>query len=307
MHPPPFQISEQEAASSLSETQAPSAPTPTGGGNEADEITPEISSLAAGLQYNPLKIFEYVHNFIEFEPYYGSKKGAHLTLLEGSGNDFDQASLLVALLRASGKNPTYKYGACDFSYYVMTLWTGLSATPFSHMSDQQFTDSYVGLAATPNNRKLAAGIEFFQRSGYSISDPYLSGGELIFSIPQVWVELSVGGITRQMLPALKPHYDFAGIGIASATGYSRSQILADAAGTVSSSPDSVTSLNYTNISSRLGNYSQALRTYLRNNRDELDVDLVTGSRRIRMSIYQDFSEIDPVDVWTACPWQAVQT
>ncbi len=34
--------------------------------------------------------------------YFGSKKGAQLTLLEKSGNDFDQAALLVALLRAQG-------------------------------------------------------------------------------------------------------------------------------------------------------------------------------------------------------------
>jgi hypothetical protein len=43
--------------------------------------------------------------------YFGSKKGAALTLLEKSGNDFDQSALLVALLRAAGYNNVgYQFG-----------------------------------------------------------------------------------------------------------------------------------------------------------------------------------------------------
>jgi len=79
----------------------------------ADEVTPEISALAHGLEHDPVKIFNYVRNEIDFVPYWGVKKGATLCLLERSGNSFDQCTLLVALLKASGFNPLYKYGRID--------------------------------------------------------------------------------------------------------------------------------------------------------------------------------------------------
>ena len=45
-------------------------------------------------------VYEFVANDIEFQPYYGSLKGAVATLESRSGNATDQASLLIALLRA---------------------------------------------------------------------------------------------------------------------------------------------------------------------------------------------------------------
>ncbi len=65
-------------------------------------ITPEISALAEELGKNPVRIYEYVKNTIMYQPYWGALKGAAVTLAQKSGNDADQASLLIALLRASG-------------------------------------------------------------------------------------------------------------------------------------------------------------------------------------------------------------
>ena len=56
----------------------------------AEVVTPQIQALADGLQDDPMRIFNYVHDHIKFVLYFGSKKGAELTLLEKSGNDFDQ-------------------------------------------------------------------------------------------------------------------------------------------------------------------------------------------------------------------------
>lgn len=73
------------------------------------ELTENLRHLAIELGNDPLSIFNYVSNNIDYVPYYGSKKGADSTLLEKMGNDFDQASLLIALLRIgneSGANQT---------------------------------------------------------------------------------------------------------------------------------------------------------------------------------------------------------
>ena len=86
----------------------------------ATEITPEIEELARGLMHDPELIFEFVLNNIDYTHYFGCKKGATLTLLERSGNDYDQSALLVALLRASGYTAVFQEGLmaipvdCDY-------------------------------------------------------------------------------------------------------------------------------------------------------------------------------------------------
>lgn len=77
-----------ELAASLAET-------------EDVRLTPEIRALAERLEYSPAKILRHVYDNIAFEPYYGSLKGSAGTLVAGSGGATDQASLLIALLRAS--------------------------------------------------------------------------------------------------------------------------------------------------------------------------------------------------------------
>src|SRR5258708_2518876 len=68
----------------------------------AATVTPEIQALARGLENDPKRIFDFVHDHIRFQGYFGCKKGAQLTLLERSGSDWDQCALLAALLRSAG-------------------------------------------------------------------------------------------------------------------------------------------------------------------------------------------------------------
>jgi hypothetical protein len=88
------------------------------------QLTPEIRAKAAELGNNPVKIYEYVRNNFEYEPYYGSLKGAQQTLLERAGNDFDQASLLIALLRASNIPARYVYGTVEIPSEKLMNWVG---------------------------------------------------------------------------------------------------------------------------------------------------------------------------------------
>ena len=72
------------------------------------KISAEIKDLAENLEYNPVKILNYVKNNIDYEPYYGAKKGALGCLLEKSCNDFDGSSLVIALLRAANIPARYQ-------------------------------------------------------------------------------------------------------------------------------------------------------------------------------------------------------
>ncbi len=76
-------------------------------------LAPEITAKATELGNNPVRIFEFVRNSVRTEPTYGSIKGAVETLRSMSGNDTDQASLLVALLRAANIPARYVYGTVE--------------------------------------------------------------------------------------------------------------------------------------------------------------------------------------------------
>ncbi|MHB1077177.1 RHS repeat-associated core domain-containing protein [Thiobacillus sp.] len=77
---------------------------------EAPKTQPDIVALAKQLDYNPVRMFEWVNQNIKFEPYYGSMKGGLGALWSRSGGATDQASLLAALFRASNIPVRYVRG-----------------------------------------------------------------------------------------------------------------------------------------------------------------------------------------------------
>jgi transglutaminase-like putative cysteine protease len=89
------------------------------------QFTEDISSLVTSLGADPVRMYEYVRNTIDFEPYYGSRKGANETLLEGSGNDMDTASLLIALYRKAGIPARYVSGVVDVPVKQAMNWVGV--------------------------------------------------------------------------------------------------------------------------------------------------------------------------------------
>ena len=84
----------------------------------------DIKALASTLGKNPHKIYQWVHDNIYYFPSQGSVQGAQDTLDKKSGNAFDQASLLVALLRASGIPARYIYGTVEMPAEQVMNWVG---------------------------------------------------------------------------------------------------------------------------------------------------------------------------------------
>lgn len=81
---------------------------------DAPSTHPLIVQKAQALGNDPIRIYNFVHDTIMTELYAGSKKGAIGTLREGTGNDVDQASLLIALLRAANIPARYEVGNLAF-------------------------------------------------------------------------------------------------------------------------------------------------------------------------------------------------
>ncbi|RJP66679.1 MAG: hypothetical protein C4535_13035 [Comamonadaceae bacterium] len=92
-------------AASCDYTAADLAETP-----EVPSTNAEVLALAASLDHNPARIYAWVNQNIQFEPYFGSLKGGLSTLWGKAGGATDQASLLIALLRASNIPARYVRG-----------------------------------------------------------------------------------------------------------------------------------------------------------------------------------------------------
>jgi hypothetical protein len=135
---------------------------------EEAPISREISTLAQSLKWNPVLIYEYVKNDIETEWYWGCMKGAEETLRQKSGNGCDQATLLTALLRASGFPSRYVRGTMEF-------FAGRNK-PIEKIEN---------LTGIEDPWKIA---EFFQKAGIPFK-PIISGGGISnFQIEHIWVE-----------------------------------------------------------------------------------------------------------------------
>lgn len=118
---------------------APSATLET---NDAG-ITPAVRDLAAQLQNDPVRIYGWVRNNIEWLPTFGSIQGADLTLLTRRGNAFDTSSLLIALLRAAGVQARYVYGTIEVPAASAMNWAGGATRP-------QAVQQILGQGGIPN-------------------------------------------------------------------------------------------------------------------------------------------------------------
>ncbi len=93
------------------------------------QFSPEVQRLVTLFESDPIQIYEFVRNNFVYEPYYGSVKGSQSTLLLQGGNDFDQASVLIALYRAAGIPARYVYGTVEIPIEKAMKWLGGITNP----------------------------------------------------------------------------------------------------------------------------------------------------------------------------------
>jgi RHS repeat-associated protein len=121
---------------------APTAILPTGyygsvithsNGIPGTALAAEVIELANGLGANQLsadaytqRVFEYIYNNIRPTFMFGLQEGALGALLNQSGTPFDQANLMVTLLRQGGVTANYQLGTITLTAAQFTAWTGIS-------------------------------------------------------------------------------------------------------------------------------------------------------------------------------------
>ena len=295
-----FTNQSQFKAEGLSQPQ-PSTPV-------AEVITPQIQALANGLQNDPVRIFDYVHDHIKFVLYFGSKKGAELTLLEKSGNDFDQSALLVALLSAAGysNNVSYQFGWQEIPYddssgynYDLHHWWQLT------LNNTNWTTTWNYLADLCGTR------------GYP-QVYYFDDGNT-FEIQRTWVALTIGSTTYQLDPAFKISQQVSGISLTNAMGGGAisNALITAAAGT--DTGNYAQSISEAALRSKLTSYTTNVLNYIQSNAPNGSVQQILGGWQIvpaynpyDYSTYTTFPTDDfggpmPVLTWTYEPTNMMST
>jgi RHS repeat-associated protein len=222
------------------------------GEGDATEATPEITELARALQYNPKLIYDYVHNHIKYVPYFGSLKGATLTLLDGSGNDFDQASLMIALLRASGYTASYEYGTMTIPGYQLVNWLGTGY-------------KWINIVLI----FVYGGIPIEVQDNYSHA-----------LVTRVWVKANIDGAEYRFDPAITRYTWINKIDFGQAMGYSYSDVLDAISKGATVTDDYVQNLNETALCDKLAEYSSNLTNTIRSQYPNATVEEIVSGRSI---------------------------
>jgi hypothetical protein len=276
----------------LGEPNVPSTPI-------AEVVTPEIQALANGLQNNPLRMFNYVHDHIREVFYFGSKKGAQLTLLEKSGNDFDQCSLLMAMLQASG----YTNAQYQFGWMLM---------PYDDTTDGNDNDLHHWLQLTLSDTNWLNTSNYLGDLIYYRGYPTYAAffGSNVFSFQREWINLTIGSTNYYLDPAFKVSQPVTGINLSSAMGLSSNTLATVSGGTDTGTY--VSGLNEAGIRSTLTGYTSNLLGYLQSNYSNASPQEILGGWQIVPSSYTtlptsllfattNFGGVLPILDWTYQP------
>lgn len=232
-----------QAQASLSHPPAPrSAPT------LQQAFPAEIATLAAGLGNDPLAIYDYVHNQIDYIPTWGLLKSPRETLLAGAGNPFDQAVLLAALLEAAGFAPQYVRGTIRLTDQQALNWTGAA--------DRQ------------------AAIDILSTGGFVIA---VEASAL--RVPHIWVRIDAGG-PRDLDPSFKVYAEEAGADLRALLGLDMAGLISRAGQGATITANATRQLNLANLEADATSAATSLVSALRDDQPFLSAAELIGGRRI---------------------------
>jgi len=224
--------------------------------------TPEIRSLSRALDNDPRLIYEYVRNHIQYgPPTVGCVNGAAGCLLAGRGNDWDQAALLVSLLRTAAC--TTRFASADVTYSK----TNLAA--------------WLGVAVSAVPAVIGNGGRFYSHTSTTLT------------MQRLWVETQIGGQWYTMDPSYKQYQDVAGVDLATVMNYNRAQFTNSAMSGATATSDYVKNANETNVTASLTAYATNLAMFIQTNCPYASVEEIVGGRRLLSETLTNFATTLP--------------
>jgi len=227
---------------------------------------PLVDRTASALGDDPTRIYAFVRNEIEVVALFGVQKGARGCLIDKACTPFDQAHLLVELLRAADAHngtslnfsTAYEFGYVTLSLTQMTDWLGVS-----------------NQAAL--NEVLADG-----------GIPYTVSGSS-YTLLHLLVRITLNSTTYRLDPSFKSHTIYSGItNLDTVMGFSASSFMSTGSGGALSGASSATTsgvpqvaaFNRDNVRSNLQTYSVNLLNDIRTNHANDDIEDIVGGRDI---------------------------
>jgi RHS repeat-associated protein len=247
---------------------------------------PEIVELARALQNDPDLIYQYVHDNIEFSPLFGVLKGPVGTLLDGRGDSFDQAALMVALLNQASltnsaiSNVMFEFGQLQLTSAQLQSWLGVDSNPYSVSG----VLAQGGIPATVSSDGSA-------------------------TVGHVWVKVSISGTPYVFDPAFKSHTWTAGIvsSLPTIMGYSQANFIADASPTITAT--TIQGINRTQLRNDLTTYSSNLAAYIRTNAPMAGVEDIVGGGFIAPTPFANGQTVrqstNPFETGTPTDWTTI--
>ena len=237
-------------------------------------LSQAIKDKAAALNYDPVTIYHWVRNTIEWQPAWGAMQSADLTLSAGRGNAMDIASLTIALLRASQIPARYVHGTIDVPEDKFRNWAG----GFTHIN---------------------AAMDFAASGGIPIT-PVTSGGQITkIRMEHIWVEAAIdyhpsrGAKNRdadawvQMDPSYKQYDYLPGLDAVAISGLDPNQLATDFtnSGTINEAEGWVTGFDPGILQNAQTQTQTALTDYITNNLTNPTVGDVIGGRKTIIQQY----------------------
>lgn len=244
-----------------------------------------IVELSRALKSNVDLIYEWVFNNIENLPSFGIQKGALGAIIDGLGNSFDQADLMIKLLRQAGYTANYQFGTLRMTGAQAGAWLG--------------TDPANVYAA---NNLLA-------NSGVPTSVVNIAGVDGV-EFSHCWVLCNIGGTSYVFDPVQKTYTTKTKINLTTATGYNAATFLTRAKSGATVTADYVQNMNRANIRADLDTMTGNLVTWIKTNNHAASMDDILGGRNIvqydaatplRQTAHPFLKSGSTITTWTGVP------
>jgi len=281
----PFANYTQVAANQMNPQLWEDAFTQNNGPTQADldptlesPLTDDIAELVAQLNHNPVDIYTWVHNNIRFIPSYGSIQGAQMTLETKRGNAMDTASLLIALLRASGIPARYAYGSIKVPAAELMNWVG-------NVQTMQAAGNLMGQGGIPRVIMNFDGIDKFMRLEHTWVEAYVD-----FE-PSRGMKNHYGDHWIAMDASYKQYRYTEGYNLQDAVPFDAQSLIDDieASATVNEAEGWVQNVPQGSIETQLQNYQTQLEDYITNQNPDATVGEVLGLKDIEILPSQPLS------------------
>ncbi|WP_441003461.1 transglutaminase-like domain-containing protein [Pseudocolwellia agarivorans] len=225
--------------------------------NVDNQVSPLLSELAQSLDNDPLNIYQYVYNNIEYVPAHGSIQGADYTAQTLRGGAMDQASLLISLLRISDIPARYVYGSINIEIEQAMNWVG-------NVSDANAVQNILSQGGVPN---------------VLIGDS--QGTIKQVNVEHVWVEAYVDDAWQAIDPSFKQYQYKEGINFQNVIELDEETTVNNlTAGADINNEGWVQNINQGAIETELSNIQEQIESYINQQYPDATVEDVLGSKAI---------------------------